>query len=57
MDLKWPTLFSKILFDQTMILDPYTLDPIFSTIFGANHKVPVPIGKLMMRGFQNTPDF
>ena len=35
----------------------YSLDPIFSTIFGANHKVPVPIGKLMMRGFQNTPDF
>ena len=35
----------------------YSLDPIFSTIFGANHKVPEPIGKLMMRGFQNTPDF
>ena len=35
----------------------YSLDPIFSTIFGANHKAPVPIGKLMMRGFQNTPDF
>ena len=35
----------------------YSLNPIFSTIFGANHKVPVPIGKLMMRGFQNTPDF
>ena len=35
----------------------YSLDPIFSTIFGANHKVSVPIGKLMMRGFQNTPDF
>ena len=31
----------------------YSLDPIFSTIFGANHKV----GKLMMRGFQNTLDF
>ena len=35
----------------------YSLDPIFSIIFGANYKVPVPIGKLMMRGFQNTPDF
>ena len=35
----------------------YSLDPIFSTISGANHKVPVPIGKLMTRGFQNTPYF
>ena len=35
----------------------HSLDPIFSIIFGANHKVSVPIGKLMMRGFQNTPDF
>ena len=35
----------------------YSLKPIFSTIFDANHKVSVPIGKLMMRGFQNTPDF
>ena len=35
----------------------YSLNPIFSIIFGANHKVSVPIGKLMMRGFQNTPDF
>ena len=31
--------------------------PIFSLIFGDNHKVSVLIGKLMMRGFQNTPDF
>ena len=35
----------------------YSLNSIFSIIFGANHKVSVPIGKLMMRGFQNTPDF
>ena len=35
----------------------HSLNPIFSIIFGANHKVSVPIGKLMMRGFQNTPDF
>ena len=35
----------------------YSLNPIFSIIFGANHKVSVPIGKLMMRGFQNPPDF
>ena len=55
MDLKWPTMFLKILLDQTMILDPF--NPIFSVIFGDNHKVSVPIGKLMMRGFQNTPDF
>ena len=33
-----------------------TLNQIFSVIFGDNHKVSVPIGKLMMRGFQNTPD-
>ena len=35
----------------------YSLNPIFSVIFGENHKVPVLIGKLMMRGFQNTPYF
>ena len=35
----------------------YSLNPIFSIIFGAKHKVSVPIGKLMMREFQNTPDF
>ena len=34
-----------------------TLNHIFSLIFGDNHKVSVLIGKLMMRGFQNTPDF
>ena len=34
-----------------------TLHSIFSSIFGDNHKVSVLIGKLMMRGFQNTPDF
>ena len=34
-----------------------TLNPIFSDNFGDSHKVSVPIGKLMMRGFQNTPDF
>ena len=26
-------------------------------IFGDYHQVSVPIGKLMMRGFHNTPDF
>ena len=35
----------------------HSLNPIFSVIFGDNHKVSVLIGKLMMRGFQNTPDF
>ena len=35
----------------------YSLNPIFSNIIGANNKVSVPIGKLMMRGFQRTPDF
>ena len=35
----------------------YSLNPIFSVIFGDNHKVLVPIGKPMMRGFQNTPNF
>ena len=35
----------------------HSLNPIFSIIFGANHKVSVPIGKLIMRGFQKTPDF
>ena len=35
----------------------HSLNPIFSAIFGDNHKVSVLIGKLMMRGFQNTPDF
>ena len=34
-----------------------TLNPIFSVIFCDNHKVSVPIGKPMMRGFQNTPNF
>ena len=34
----------------------HSLNPIFSVIFGDNHKVSVPIGKLMMRGFQNTPN-
>ena len=29
--------------------------PIFSILFVANHKVSVPIGKVMMRGFQNNP--
>ena len=33
-----------------------TLNQIFSVIFGDNHKVSVPIGKLMMRGFQNIPN-
>ena len=35
----------------------YSLNPIFSVIFSDNHKVSVLIGKLMMRGFQNTSDF
>ena len=35
----------------------YSLNPIFSISFGANHKGSVPIEKLMMRGFQNIPDF
>ena len=35
----------------------HSLNPIFSVIFGDNQKVSVLIGKLMMRGFQNTPDF
>ena len=34
----------------------HSLNPIFSLIFSNNHKVSVPIGKLMMRGFQNTPN-
>ena len=34
----------------------YSLNPIFSIIFGANHKVSVPIGKPMRRGFQNNPN-
>ena len=34
-----------------------TLNLFFSDIFGDNKKVSVLIGKLMMRGFQNTPDF
>ena len=34
----------------------HSSNPIFSVIFGDNHKVSVPIGKLMMRGFQNTPN-
>ena len=29
---------------------------IFFAIFDDNYKVSVPIGKLMMRGFRNTPD-
>ncbi len=32
------------------------LNPVFFVIFGNNHQVSVPIGKLMMRGFQNTPN-
>ena len=35
----------------------HSLNPIFSVIFGDYHKVSVLIGKLMMRGFQNTPHF
>ena len=35
----------------------YSLNPIFSIIFCAYDKVSVPIGKLMTRGFQNTPYF
>ena len=35
----------------------HSLNTIFSVIFGDNQKVSVLIGKLMMRGFQNTPDF
>ena len=34
----------------------HSLNPIFSVIFGDNHKVSVPIGKPMMRGFQNNPN-
>ena len=34
----------------------HSLNPIFSVIFGDNHKVSVPIEKLMMKGFQNTPN-
>ena len=30
---------------------------IFFVIFDDNYKVSVPIGNLMMREFQNTPDF
>ena len=30
---------------------------IFFISFDDNYKVSAPIGKLMMRGFQNTPDF
>ena len=35
----------------------YSLNSIFSVIFGDNHKVSVPIGKPMMKGFQNNPNF
>ena len=55
MDLKWPTLLS--LQPENDFGPQYSLSQIFSIIFGANHKVSVPIGKLMMRGFQNTPYF
>ena len=34
----------------------HSLNPVVSVIFCGNHKVSVPVGKLMMRGFQNTPD-
>ena len=34
----------------------HSLIPIFSVIFGDNHKVSMYIGKPMMRGFQNTPN-
>ena len=30
----------------------HSLNSIFSVIFGDNHKVSVPIGKLMMTGFK-----
>ena len=34
----------------------HSLNPIFSVIFGDNHKVSVLIGKPMIGGFQNTPN-